>query len=46
MSTDVDGTSTTEKGNSEVFRGCLDVLLVTGDCGEAEASVCKLKYIL
>lgn len=44
MSAYVDGTSTAKEGDGEVFCGCLDVLLVAGDCGEAEASVCELKF--
>ena len=42
MSAYVDGTSATEEGDGEVFCGCLDVLLVTGNCGEAKACVCGL----
>jgi len=44
MSAYVDGTSTAKEGDGEVFCGCLDVLLVAGDCGEAEASMCELKF--
>lgn len=42
MSAYVDGSSATEEGDGEVFCGCLDVLLVSGDCGEAKARVCLL----
>ena len=42
MSAYVDGSSATEEGDGEVFCGCLDVLLVSGDCGEAKTSVCGL----
>jgi hypothetical protein len=42
----VDGTSAAEEGDGEVFCGCLDVLLVACDCGEAEASVCELIYYI
>ena len=46
MSAYVDGTSSAEEGDGEVFCGCLDVLLVAGDCGKAEASVCELLYYI
>jgi len=42
MSAYVDGTSAAEEGDGEVFCGCLDVLLVAGDCGEAKTCVCSL----
>ena len=42
MSAYVDGTSAAEEGDGEVFCGCLYVLLVAGDCGEAKTCVCSL----
>lgn len=43
MSADVDESTAPEEGHGKVFRGGLDVLLVAGHGGQAEARMAHLK---